>query len=253
LEYKTSSFGSNSDAVGRANYYSIPYVPIAKFDGSRSVGGGSSGTFGGYLNAYNLEMAQPSACSLNIFVDYNSTTRELWVKAKVTAVDFFLMPRLRYAIAENDIYYHWGGGGAPELWSVEHVVRKMLPNYNGVAFNIMPGETFVDSQTYTLNSAWPDTNCYVVVFVQRDDTREVLRSAKSGLFPPWVFGDANGDGTVDVADVVYLINYLFIEGLPPEPMAAGDANDDCVVDIADVVYLLNYLFLEGDPPKEGCA
>jgi hypothetical protein len=57
---------------------------------------------------------------------------------------------------------------------------------------------------------------------------------------------------VDIADVVYLINYLFLEGLPPIPMAAGDANGDCVVDIADVVYLLNYLFGEGDPPKPGC-
>jgi hypothetical protein len=63
-------------------------------------------------------------------------------------------------------------------------------------------------------------------------------------------GDANGDGVIDIADVVYLINYLFIDGLVPDPLWLGDANCDGVVDIGDVVYLLNYLFLGG--PAPGC-
>jgi hypothetical protein len=63
-------------------------------------------------------------------------------------------------------------------------------------------------------------------------------------------GDANGDGAVDPADVVSLINYLFRGGAAPDPLAAGDANCDGAVDPADVVYLINYLFRGGDPP--GC-
>jgi hypothetical protein len=63
-------------------------------------------------------------------------------------------------------------------------------------------------------------------------------------------GDVNADGLIDIADVVYLINYLFIDGPPPDPLEAGDANCDGVVDIADVVYLINYLFTEG--PSPGC-
>jgi hypothetical protein len=63
-------------------------------------------------------------------------------------------------------------------------------------------------------------------------------------------GNANGDGVIDIADVVYLLNYLFISGPASDPLEAGDANCDGVVDIADVVYLLNYLFLGGPPP--GC-
>lgn len=68
----------------------------------------------------------------------------------------------------------------------------------------------------------------------------------------WVYvsGDANGDGEIDIADVVYLINYLFLGGSAPEPWQAGDANGDGAVDIADVVYLINYLFIGGPPP--GC-
>jgi hypothetical protein len=62
-------------------------------------------------------------------------------------------------------------------------------------------------------------------------------------------GDTNGDDIIDISDVVCLINYLFIGGPPPVPLAAGDCNRDTVVDVSDVVYLLNYLFVGGPPPS----
>jgi hypothetical protein len=61
-------------------------------------------------------------------------------------------------------------------------------------------------------------------------------------------GDANGDSVINVTDVVHLINYLFISGPAPQPLAAGDANSDGLVNITDVVYLINYLFIDGPPP-----
>jgi hypothetical protein len=67
------------------------------------------------------------------------------------------------------------------------------------------------------------------------------------------YGDANGDGAIDLGDAVFLINYLFKEGDSPEPLAAGDTNGDCEVNIGDVVYLLNYLFKSGPRPVAGCA
>ena len=61
-------------------------------------------------------------------------------------------------------------------------------------------------------------------------------------------GDANGDGAINVTDIVFLINYLFNEYSAPDPYEAGDANCDGRVDILDIVYLINYLFGEGPPP-----
>lgn len=69
----------------------------------------------------------------------------------------------------------------------------------------------------------------------------------------YVPGDPTGDGIVDLADVVYLLNYLFKAGDPPSPMETGDVNADCVVDLGDALYLLNYLYKAGDPPQPGCA
>jgi hypothetical protein len=66
-------------------------------------------------------------------------------------------------------------------------------------------------------------------------------------------GDANGDGVIDLGDVVYVINYLYRSGPAPNPLWTGDANSDGVVDLGDVVYLINYLYRGGPPPCSGKA
>lgn len=63
-------------------------------------------------------------------------------------------------------------------------------------------------------------------------------------------GDVNCDAKATVADVVYLINYLFKGGPAPNPYWSGDANCNGKVNVADVVYLINYLFKGGPPPKD---
>lgn len=63
-------------------------------------------------------------------------------------------------------------------------------------------------------------------------------------------GDANNSGSIDILDVIYLINYLFRGGPEPEPWIAGDSNNDGGVSLNDIVYLINYLFRGG--PKPGC-
>jgi hypothetical protein len=70
--------------------------------------------------------------------------------------------------------------------------------------------------------------------------------------PPYVYGDANGDGTIDISDVVYLISYIFSGGAAPDPEAAGDANCDSSLDISDVVYLIAYIFSGGSEPCKTC-
>ncbi len=61
-------------------------------------------------------------------------------------------------------------------------------------------------------------------------------------------GDANGDGTIGLDDVVYLLNYLYRNGPAPIPFEAGNANCDEGVDLEDVVYLINYVLRGGLPP-----
>jgi PKD repeat protein len=89
--------------------------------------------------------------------------------------------------------------------------------------------------------------CYYTVTLFGDPELSIKK------YPPVICGDANNDGTINVADVVYLINYLFIGGPAPVPdLCVGDANGDSMVDISDVVYLTNYLFV-GGPNPGGCC
>ncbi|MGB7062890.1 MAG: dockerin type I domain-containing protein [Candidatus Zixiibacteriota bacterium] len=249
LEYHTSGDFTNSDASGRTSYYGIASVPTAKIDGKRTCSGGGTGTFSCYLGAYNWEMLfTPSQCTIRLDVMYDPVTRLLEVQTWTTALDALQNPRLRYAIAESHIFYEWQG-----LDSLQHVVRKMLPNYQGVFCNAGVGETFYDFQSYTLPSTWVDANCEVVVFVQTDYSPfTVLRVAKAGLFPSYVFGDANDDGIVDVGDAVFLISYLYKGGDAPNPYGRGDVNRDCRIEVGDIVYTLNYLYRGGDAPLKGC-
>ena len=111
---------------------------------------------------------------------------------------------------------------------VSSTVMSVSPTVTSPATVVTSPSTIVTSPTETVTS--PPTEVTTVCIWQR--------------------GDANGDGVINIADVVYLLNYLFLSGSAPDPLWLGDANCDGVVNIADVVYLLNYLFGGGPPP--GC-
>lgn len=65
-------------------------------------------------------------------------------------------------------------------------------------------------------------------------------------------GDANGDGSVDVADAVAILRTLYFQGSGFPCADAADANDDGSANISDAVFALRYLFLAGPaPPAPG--
>jgi len=61
-------------------------------------------------------------------------------------------------------------------------------------------------------------------------------------------GDANGDGNVTTSDIVYLVNYLFKGGPPPNPLWKADVNCDHAVNVTDISYLVSYFFQGGHSP-----
>jgi len=61
-------------------------------------------------------------------------------------------------------------------------------------------------------------------------------------------GDVTGDGEINIADVLFLINYLYKGGPAPDPLEMGDVNCDDEIDIEDVIYMINYLYKDGPSP-----
>jgi subtilisin family serine protease len=103
------------------------------------------------------------------------------------------------------------------------------------------------------------------VFVPPAGRWELATTMVSTIFPQYAdcgtadihlgtCGDADGNLTVDIADAVYLVNYIFDDGPAPvpEPLAAGDVNCDNLISLTDVVYLVNYIFGGGPAPCAGC-
>lgn len=62
-------------------------------------------------------------------------------------------------------------------------------------------------------------------------------------------GDANGNGIIDMADVLYLLNYLFRHGPAPVPIDIADTNCNHDIDFGDVGVIINYLFKGGVRPQ----
>ena len=65
---------------------------------------------------------------------------------------------------------------------------------------------------------------------------------------PFIRGDVNADNKVNIADGVWIIYELFLNGPQTTCPIAMDANGDGSGDVGDAVYVLNYRFLDGPPP-----
>jgi hypothetical protein len=95
-----------------------------------------------------------------------------------------------------------------------------------------------------------DYDLDIEIFSNDPDEPEVMVPAHLHVTDAPARGDVNGDGLIDIGDVVYLVGYLYRGGPAPNPVEVGDVNCDGVVDIGDVVYLVSYLYKGGPPPCE---
>ncbi|NIP41721.1 MAG: M6 family metalloprotease domain-containing protein, partial [candidate division Zixibacteria bacterium] len=150
--------------------------------------------------------------------------------------------------------YIWPEGGfiAGDLYPI-----LKSPGYtpNSAIEDLISLMTYFDD--YTIN---PDDTLYIYTSyaVTLDASRESLESIvdkSKKWFSDQIInsmlytcGDANGDKTVNVSDAVYIINFVFVGGNPPDPTESGDANCDATVNVSDAVWIINYVFVGGSNP-----
>ena len=69
-----------------------------------------------------------------------------------------------------------------------------------------------------------------------------------------VCGDIDGFSDIDIGDLVYMVEYQFLEGPFPQPeLCAADIDGVTGVDIADIVWMVEFQFLEGPPIDQNCC
>ena len=66
--------------------------------------------------------------------------------------------------------------------------------------------------------------------------------------PSFICGDPNADLTLNIFDVTYIIQYLYLEGPEPMPMESADIDNSGTVNIFDATGLIDYLYRDGAEP-----
>ena len=62
---------------------------------------------------------------------------------------------------------------------------------------------------------------------------------------PFIRGDPDGNGAVQLTDGIFILNFLFLGGDSPSCFEAADADDNGSIQMTDGIYILNFLFLGG--------
>ncbi len=71
--------------------------------------------------------------------------------------------------------------------------------------------------------------------------------------PPFMPGDFNRDGSVNLLDILGLISLIYESGPEPVDPNLGDVDQSCGLNLIDILYLIDFLYGEGPEPLMGCV
>ncbi|MBU0983940.1 MAG: S8 family serine peptidase [candidate division Zixibacteria bacterium] len=131
------------------------------------------------------------------------------------------------------------GGGSPPLVPGDGEIMRM---HFGTDPTVLGGvATPVDTTAASSSMALlvsPDWSYEPISYGGEIATKQILRGDV----------DYSNDGWIDIGDLTYLIEYLFIQGPPAVTLQSADANADLSIDIGDLNRLIEYLFINGEAP-----
>ena len=252
IESNTASSGGGGISCRESSSPDISYN-IIRYNSSGS-GGGILCDMNCVANIFHNIIDQNSASSVGagIMCDWNASpaiTNNI-VCSSPDGEGIHALDEAWPTVSYNNVWNNADGdfyGGQPGLgdttWGTNfnHIVCDSF-------FNILRDPMFDDVENYTLLCISPCIDAGDSSFEVPDSGG---RRIDIGIYEyPYVIGDANSNGEVNISDVVYIANCIFSFSVCPCPLGAGDANCNSYVEVSDVVYLINYLFRNG--PEPGC-
>ena len=151
---------------------------------------------------------------------------------------------------------------------------SIVPDSLGKFYDVFSGASWVGNVTlcFTYDESWltgpedslrlfhyHDSSWGDVTVDGSPDTDQNTLCGRTATLSPFIIaepyccelrGDVTGDGLVKVADITFLIAYVWRGGPPPNCSLHADVtgDDPTYVNVADVTFLIAYVFRGGPPP-----
>lgn len=175
-----------------------------------------------YINSVSYHLGNNALHnSAPIFYGYSGTPAQTFAAdSGKTFIPFSINITGVENVLEGDTIQLFSGAELPPyallVWSSSNeMVAKV--SHTGLVTGVSPGIAII-------SSTWGNLS----------DTHTIQVNAATAMTP----GDANADGSVDILDLVAVIDYI-VSGTPCASMANADANNDDTVDIMDLVWIID--------------
>jgi hypothetical protein len=169
---------------------------------------------------------------------------ELTVSSSVGSVSDLVLYRAFDPLAPvNELSCANGAGGVQLSWTNNGDYDAISVFRGGEEVATLPGSAL----------SWLDENPPVgAAFYRVAARRGDFTSPGTVCYPagdrPFVRGDVEENGDLNLSDAVVILGFLFVGGAEPMCLDAADVDDNGEVNITDPIGLLTYLFLSGLPP-----
>ncbi len=147
------------------------------------------------------------------------------------------------AIPDLQGTYFFGDYCTGQIWSFRYS-NGIMTEFTDRTAELAPG----GGLTINFITSFGQDNAGEIYFV--DQGGEIFKIVPDGVASGCSFncGDIDENGTLNILDASFLINYLYRNGPTPNNLNDADVNHSGAVNIIDVSYMVNYLYKSGPAP-----
>ena len=181
-----------------------------------------------------------------------STWASFILDSETPAIPTLTLPADNDTISEGPPVLKWTTG-PPPLYEASaeyfHLQMSTHPEFYTIAY---AGNVYTDSLPLTSGEVVNGNTYYwrVRTLDSASHSSDYQTTPFSFIYQSFVCGNVDGSASSqpDIADITYLVAFMFKSGPDPIPLVAGSVNCDEVVDISDLTYLVSFMFKSGAAP-----
>lgn len=200
IEYHYNDDYATDESTDRlSSYYNVLGYPTTFFDGVLDYQGGSSteSVYEDFYPRYIIRSEIPSLFVLDAY-HYNLIDNIHQLNINIEMVDEYPFPEhelvVQAVVTESHIEEEWGGGIMDEL---NYVCRDMIPDQHGTELSLIVNNTQYLTLDFVIPEDYNTDHLEVIVFIQDNNTKEVLQ----GTISQMSITDVSDEQTLDKVNI----------------------------------------------------